>query len=126
MAASNFKDPAALWREMLGQWEKGVNAMATQVMTTGEFSRDLNRVMGVTLRMQKATQELLGRYFDALNLPTKDDLRAIGERLQVVEEQIGRVVEAVERMAGTEQSKVDTTERVRRTKRYRAPVAQRP
>ena len=126
MAASNFKDPAALWREMLGQWEKGVNAMATQVMTTGEFSRDLNRVMGVTLRMQKATQELLGRYFDALNLPTKDDLRAIGERLQAVEEQIGRVVEAVERMAGTEESKVDTTERVRRTKRYRAPVAQRP
>ena len=123
MAASNFKDPAALWREMLGQWEKGVNAMATQVMTTGEFSRDLNRVMGVTLRMQKATQELLGRYFDALNLPTKDDLRAIGERLQVLEEQIGRVVEAVERMAGTEQSKVDTTARVRRTKRYRAPTA---
>ena len=71
MAASNFKDPAALWREMLGQWEKGVNAMATQVMTTGEFSRDLNRVMGVTLRMQKATQELLGRYFDALNLPDR-------------------------------------------------------
>lgn len=125
MNANNLKDPAALWREMLGQWEQGVNAMATQVMTSGEFSRDMNRVMSASLRIQKTSQELLGRYFDALNLPTKDDIRALGERLQAMEEQLGRIADAVERGAGSSQSKLTTAAPMPRTKRYRAPEGEK-
>ena len=100
MAGDTPKDPAALWREMMVQWEQGVNALATQVMGTGEFSRDMNRMMAVSLRMQKAMQKMLGRFFDALNLPTKDELQGLGERVQSMEEQLDRVTAAIERLAG--------------------------
>lgn len=119
MASDTPKDPSALWREMVAQWEQGVNALATQVMSTGEFSRDVNRMMGVSLRMQKAMQQMLGRYFDALNLPTKDDLKGLGERLQAMEEQLGRVVAALERLAGPGDAAVSGgPPRVARTKRF--------
>ena len=95
------KGPFALWRNMLGQWEKGMNDAATKTMASGEFSREMNRVPGASLQMNKARKELLARYFDALNLPTKDDLNALGERLQTMEEQIMRVADAVERIAGS-------------------------
>ncbi len=118
MSESTPKDPVALWREMLSQWEKGVNTLATQTMTTSGFSREMNRVLGASLQMQKTGQELLRRYFDALNLPTKDDLNVLGERLRAMEEQILRVADAVDRMAGSEPTKVDAAARVKRTKRY--------
>ena len=121
MSENYPKDPVALWRDMLSEWEKGVNAMTTQTMESSEFSRDMNRVLGVSLKMQKTGQELLRRYFDALNLPTKDDLNALGERLQAMEEQILRVANAVERIAGREPDKIGAPARIKRTKRYAAP-----
>ena len=127
MAGDIPKDPAALWREMVVQWEQGVNALATQVMGTGEFSRDMNKMMGVSLRLQKSTQELLGRYFDALNLPTKDDLKGLGERLQSIEEQLGRVAAAIERLAGPgDAAALGAAPRVARTKRFRGEEAPKP
>ncbi len=124
MSGNYPKDPLAMWREMLTQWEKGANAMATETMAKGEFSREMNRVLGVSLKMQKVSQEMLGRYFDALNLPTKDDFTALGDRLQAMEEQLTRVADAVERVAGTEQEKLGAAPRVKRTKRYTPPPAE--
>ena len=95
MSDKNPMDPFAMWRDMLGQWEKGMNTAANKTMASGDFSREMNRVLGASLQMKKARKELLTRYFDALNLPTKDDLNALGERLQAMEEQIVRVADAV-------------------------------
>jgi Poly(R)-hydroxyalkanoic acid synthase subunit (PHA_synth_III_E) len=122
MSENYPKDPIALWREMLGEWEKGVNAMATKTMASSEFSREMNRVLGASLQLQKTGQELLRRYFDALNLPTKDDFNSLGERLRAMEEQFMRVADAVERIAGREPDKVGAPVRVKRTKRYVAPA----
>lgn len=118
MAGSGAKDPAALWREMVGQWEKGVNALATQYMGTDEFSRDANRVMTASLKMQKGLQEMMGRYFDALNLPTKPDIDSLGERLSAIEDELGRLSAALERVAGPSEEPGGGVPRVPRTKRY--------
>ena len=45
MADAGATDAAAPWREMVGQREKGVNALATGCMASKEFSREANRVM---------------------------------------------------------------------------------
>ena len=118
MVDSEFKDPAELWRDMIGQWEKGVNALATQFMGTGEFSREANRVMAASLQAQKGLQELMGRYFDALNLPTKPDIDGLGERLAAIEDELGRLNDAIGRLAGTRSAETDRVPRVPRTKRY--------
>ena len=123
MAGSNSNDPTAVWRDMMAQWEKGVNALATQTMGTSEFSRDVNRVMGVSLRMQKSMQDMFSRYFDALNIPTKDDLKGLGERLHAIEEQIGRMTVMLERLGETGDTASNASPRVSRTRRFRGEEA---
>lgn len=118
MADSSANDPAALWREMVGQWEKSMNSLATEVMGTGEFSRETNRLMSASLQIQKGMQEVMGRYFDALNLPTKPDIDALGERLYAIEDELGRLNEALERLAGPTDGPAGGVPRVPRTKRY--------
>lgn len=118
MADSGAKDPAALWREMVGQWEKAVNALATEHMGTSEFSRETNRAMSVSLRIQKGMQEVMGRYFDALNLPTKTDIEGLGVRLSAIEDEIGRVSAAIERLAGPVEGPAGGVPRIPRTKRF--------
>jgi len=125
VADATPRDPAELWRDMIAQWEKSMNAFASEFMSTGEFSRDMNRLMGVSMRMQKAMQEMLGRYFDALNLPTKDDLKGIGERLHSMEKQLGRMAATLERLAGPADVAAGAAPRVARTKRFRGEEARK-
>lgn len=118
MADSGARDPATLWREMVGQWEKAVNALATEHMATNEFSREANRMMSASLRIQKSMQAVMGRYFDALNLPTKTDIDGLGVRLQAIEDELGRVSAAIERLAGPAEGAAGSVPRVPRTKRF--------
>ncbi len=118
MADSGAKDPAALWREMVGQWEKAANTLATGYMATNEFSREANRVMSASQHMQKGLQEVMGRYFDALNLPTKNDIDGLGERLHAIEDELARVSAAIEQLTGPGEGPAGGVPRVPRTKRF--------
>lgn len=120
MTDSSAKDPAALWREMVGQWEKSVNTLATDYMATNEFSREANRVMSASRHIQKGMQEVMGRYLDALNLPTKTDIDGLGERLHAIEDELGRVSAAIEQIAGPSDGPAGGVARVPRTKRFAA------
>ncbi len=78
-------DPLTLWREMLGQWERGVNSVANQAMGSEEFSRAMHQVTSMSLRMQQTVGEMMAKSLEALNLPTRNDLFAINERLARIE-----------------------------------------
>ncbi len=118
MADSGAKDPAALWREMVGQWEKAANTLATGYMATNEFSREANRAMSASRHIQKGMQEVMGRYLDALNLPTKTDIDGLGERLHAIEDELSRVTAAIERLTGPGEGPAGGVPRVPRTKRF--------
>lgn len=90
-------DPLALWRDMLSKWETGVNDLSNRSMGSPEFSQFMNQAMGMSVRMQHAMGEMMGKYLVALNMPTRADLVAIGERLQSIEDQLARISAAVER-----------------------------
>jgi hypothetical protein len=85
MAEKPNLDPLALWRDMLGQWERGMNSVANQAMGSDEFSRAMHQVTALGLRMQQTVGEMLGKSLTAMNLPTRNDVVAIGERLARIE-----------------------------------------
>ena len=85
MADQPSLDPLALWRDMLGQWERGMNSVANQAMGSDEFSRAMHQVTSVGLRMQQTVGEMLGKSLAALNLSTRNDVLAINERLARIE-----------------------------------------
>jgi hypothetical protein len=87
-------DPLSLWRDMLGQWERGLNGVANQAMGSDEFSRAMHQITSVSLRMQQTMGEVLGKSLQAMNLPTRTDLTAIGERLSRIEARLDQLAEA--------------------------------
>jgi hypothetical protein len=94
MAEQPNLDPLALWRDMLGQWERGLNSVANQAMGSDEFSRAMHQVTSLGLRMQQTAGEAMEKSLRALNLPSRGDLVALGERIGRIEEALARIESA--------------------------------
>ena len=91
MAEQPNLDPLGLWRDMLGQWERGLNSVANQAMGSDEFSRAMHQVTSLGLRMQQTMGETMNKSLQALNLPSRGDLVALSERLGRIEETLARI-----------------------------------
>jgi polyhydroxyalkanoic acid synthase PhaR subunit len=100
-----YPDPLELWRNWLTESERQWNGFLNQAMATDEFSQTMGRFMDVYLNLQKSMSEAMGRYLTAMNLPSRTDLLAIGDRLAAVEERLAAVETAVS-SAGKGSSKI--------------------
>ncbi len=94
MAASPWDDPMGMWRDMLDKFERQFNEAGNKVMGQEQFSAAMNKASMLPLAMQKALGEAMAKYFAALNLPSRDDILSLGERLNAVEEQLRRLADA--------------------------------
>ncbi len=95
MAENSSLDPFGLWREMVTQWERGLNNVANQTMGSDEFSRAMHQITSLGLRIQQHAGEAMGKSLQAMNLPTRDDLLTISERIGRLEESLARVEAAL-------------------------------
>jgi hypothetical protein len=93
-------DPAAAFRELVSQWEKGINEFAGQAMNSDEFSRAMNKVTATSTTMQQQLGDLIGRYLTTLNLPSRAEMINIGERLQAIETSLHRISSQLEKVGG--------------------------
>jgi len=112
-------DPVAMWQKMVGEMEKGFNSFANQAMASPEFSQVVNRAGGVAAGAQKQLGEIMEKYLVTMNLPSRDQVTGLAERLQAIEGQIGEIKSMLSQMAassGVSQGS-DTALRPPRTKR---------
>lgn len=94
-------DPVAMWQKMVGDMEKGFNSFANQAMASPEFSQAMNRAGGVAAGAQKQLGELMEKYLVAMNLPSREQVTGLAERLQSVEAQIGEMKSMLSQMAAS-------------------------
>ena len=92
-------DPVALWQKMVGEMEKGFNSVATKAMETPEFSQAVNRAGGVAAGAQKQFGDLMEKYLLSMNLPSREQITGIAERLQSVECQLGEIKAMLSQMS---------------------------
>jgi polyhydroxyalkanoic acid synthase PhaR subunit len=85
---TSFPDPLEMWRNWLSESERQWNGFLNQAMATDEFSQTMGKFMDVYLNMQKSMSEAMGRYLTAMNLPTRTDVLALGDRMSALEERI--------------------------------------
>jgi hypothetical protein len=122
MADAPSKDPSAAWRELISQWEKNVNALANQTMASDEFSSSSNQAMSAGLKMQQAMGSAMATYLATLNLPSRVDIIALGERLQSIETYLSRIALALEQPQGARRQRPSGTRpKPPRTKRPPSP-----
>ncbi len=92
---TSFPDPLEMWRNWLSESERQWNGFLNQAMATDEFSQTMGKFMDVYLNMQKSMSEAMGRYLTAINLPTRTDVLAVGDRISALEERIAGLEAAV-------------------------------
>src|SRR6202051_56733 len=89
--ADQGNDPVAMWKNMLGEMEKGFNSLANQAMASPEFSKVVNQVGGVPAGAQKQLGDLMEKYLVSMNLPSRAQMVSMAERLQSIEGQLNEI-----------------------------------
>lgn len=118
-------DPFTMWRDWLSQSERQWNAYLNEAMSTDEFSQAMGRMMDVYLNMQKSMNEVMGRYFSAMNIPTRTDVLSLGNRIGEVEERLAnieRTLQAVAAASGAAERKPATATAAARPPRTKKPA----
>ncbi len=110
-------DPVALWQKMIGEMEKGFNSFATKAMETPEFSQAMNRAGGVAAGAQKQFGDIMEKYLLSMNLPSREQMTGIAERLQSIEGQIGEIKTMLSQMQGLSGAQGSAAPRPPRTRR---------
>ncbi|MFK4509043.1 hypothetical protein LPJ38_17470 [Bradyrhizobium daqingense] len=114
-----INDPVAMWQKMMGEMEKGFNSFANQAMSSPEFSQAMNRAGGVAAGAQKQLGEVMEKYLVTMNLPSREQVTGLAERLQSIEAQIGEIKSLLSQMAASSgiSAGLDSAPRPPRTKR---------
>ena len=89
--ADQTVDPFAMWRDWVANSERQWNGFLNNAMATDEFSQTMGRMMDVYLNVQKNMNEVMGKYLQTINVPTRSDILALGERLSQIEDRLSGI-----------------------------------
>ncbi len=119
---ASIPDIAEAWRQWAMQSERQWNDFFNQMMGTEEFSQNLGRNLDVFLHFQKTMNEAMGSFFTAMNVPTRTDVLALGDRLLAIENRLA-ALEAQVAMALANAPAPGTNAASPRPKRTKRPPA---
>jgi hypothetical protein len=114
-------DPAAIWRGFLGDLETGFNSFANKAMESEGFSRVMNQAGGASMAAQKALGEAMEKYLTSMNLPSRAQFTAMGERLQGIENQLVEIKAMLYQMGQGGEAAEDGGAGARKPPRTRRP-----
>lgn len=92
-------DPMERFRELVTEWERGIDALANRFMGTDEFSRTMNQFQNLQLGMQKAFAETMAKHLANVNLPSRDDVLRLGEAIHEVDMRLARMEQRLDQVA---------------------------
>lgn len=95
MTDKNPADPFGVFRDMVNQWEKAANEFGGKVAGSSEFAQSMQGATAMSLQIQQAVHEGMTKVLAATNIPSRDDLAALGERVGSMEAQLARIEAAL-------------------------------
>lgn len=99
-AIAAAKDPADAIRAAIATLEERIDLITTSLMGTEEFARTANAASQLQLRVKKGVNDHMARQLALFNMPSRDDISAIGERLMTMDERLIRIESMLSRLAG--------------------------
>jgi len=99
MAERSMLDPFGLWAGLASQLEKVGNQAAQGSLNSAEFSALMNKALAGSMTARKALRAAMRRYLEVMNLPSRDDVTALGEQLRALEDRLVDVSAALDRLA---------------------------
>ncbi len=91
-------DFVAQWQQAAQQVENQWNEYLNRVMGTEAYASMMSRQMESYLSFQQTLANNLERYFQSMNMPTRNDVIALGERLSEIESQLSALTAEQQRL----------------------------
>lgn len=98
MGERSLLDPFGLIAELAAQIEKAGNRAGNERMRSAEFSATLNKALALSLGVRKLSGDALRRVQLALNVASHDDIVAVNEKLQAIDEKLLDITQVLERL----------------------------
>ena len=112
------QNPLDTWRQFITDSERQWNGFFKEVLGTDTFSSAMNTWVEASLTVQRMVADQLERYYAAFNIPTHNDLVALGERMKAIEETLARLE--------TQIAAAPVRARASKTATIKPPVRQKP
>lgn len=118
-------DPMKAWRDWFVKNERDWSESITRVIKDDAVSRSLGQEFNAALFQQQAVSKNMAEFMASMNLPTRDDFAALGDRLGQLEDAVARIeallVEAKIGSAGAAAKTPRTRKPPRKTKAAVSP-----
>jgi hypothetical protein len=88
-------NPLDTWRQFITDSERQWNGFFKDVLGTDGFSSSMNAAVEASLTLQRMVADNLERYYTTFNIPTHNDLVALGERMRAIEDTLARLESAL-------------------------------
>ncbi len=88
-------NPLDTWRQFITDSERQWNGFFKDVLGTDGFSSSMNAAVEASLTAQRMIADNLERFYTTFNIPTHNDLVALGERMKAIEETLARLESAL-------------------------------
>ncbi|MEM6537710.1 MAG: hypothetical protein AAF668_08285 [Pseudomonadota bacterium] len=85
--------------DSIARLEERIDTIATALMGTEEFARTANFATNLQLRMQKGMAGHMARQLALFNMPSREDVAALGERVMDIDERLVRIEEMLHQIA---------------------------
>jgi hypothetical protein len=89
-SGNDILDPLKAWRDWFVQNERTWSEEITKVMKQDKVAETFGREINAALFRQQMLTQGIGASLSMLNLPTRDDIVALGERLGMLEDSVAR------------------------------------
>jgi len=126
MPDSKDVDPLETWRELLSQWEQGMNAIANRTMGSDQYSSSMNGAMGATLKLQETMRQFMAAHLASANLPSRAEVLAIAERVGGLETRLDHITALLERIVAAPRAPADAEPPQSGPARPRPPRTKKP
>jgi len=90
-----IQNPLDTWRQFITDSERQWNGFFKDVLGTDTMSSAMGTWVEASLTVQRMVADNLERYYTTFNIPTHNDLVALGERMKAIEDALTRLEAAV-------------------------------
>ncbi len=110
-------DPIRAWREWIQENEKRWSDTMTEIMGDDRFAKGMGRSFQEMLHTHKIMTDSMSQYLGAMNIPSRADVLALGDRIGKLEDAIASLEVAIGRLAGAPQAKPKSVSKPKRTRK---------
>ena len=91
-------DPLKAWRDWFVQNERQWSESLTQILKSEPVARTVGQEINASLYRQQMMTQGMATSLQSMNLPTREDVIALGERIGQLEDSVARVEASLVRM----------------------------